>query len=192
MSLCNVALQQGRYLWRHNEVLRLLHFEVGSFVRKRSRMKPCVVPKVKYIKAGEKPPTATSRSPPLLSRANDWKVLVDLPNTGTYLFPGHIAVTGKKPDLVLWSARLKMVIILELTVPSERNVRTANLRKCTKYGEAGGLVDQCKMAGYKVELMCVEVGVLGFVADSMRYALKKLGVWSPIVSTQMSEDRIEM
>ena len=63
----------------------------------------------------------------------------------------------------------------------------ANLRKRTKYGAPGELVDQCQMAGYNVELLCVEVGVLGFVADSMRIALKKLGVWSPQVSTQMSE-----
>lgn len=187
MSLCKVALEQGRYTWRHNEILRLLHFEVGSFVRKRSRLRPCPIPKVQYVKAGEKPSAASTRAPALLTRANDWKMLVDLPNTGTYLFPAHIAVTGKKPDFVLWSMQLKLIVILELTVPSERNVRTANLRKRTKYGEAGGLVDQCKLAGYKVELLCVEVGVLGFVADSMSYALKKLGVWSTAVSTQMSE-----
>ena len=139
-------------------------------------MTPCAVPAVNFIKAGAKPPTTTSQSPPLRSQMIGIS-LVDLPVAGTYLFPGHIAVTGKKPDLVLWSAPLKLIIIFELTVPSERNVYPANRRKRDKYGEAG----------YTVELLRVEVGALGYVADSMCYALKKLGVWSPVASTQMSE-----
>ena len=33
LSYCKVALEQNRYRWRHNEVLRILHFYIGLAVR---------------------------------------------------------------------------------------------------------------------------------------------------------------
>ena len=76
-----------------------------------------------------------------------------------YNFPAHIAITGERPDLVLWSETLKLVVLIELTVPSECNVTDAYRRKSEKYGKPGGLCDEIRNRGWKVELMPVEVGV---------------------------------
>lgn len=89
------------------------------------------------------------------------------------------------PDLVVWSDSLRVVIMLELTVPSERGVRAAYERKEHRYGKPGGLKEAC--AGYTVHLLPVEVGVLGFVAESMKRALRLLGVWSNELSTALSD-----
>ena len=118
--------------------------------------------------------------------ASDWYITVDLPEM-TYHFPAHVAVTGKRPDLVLWSDSLKTIVLMELTVPAERGVQNAHARKTASYGAPGGLADACRDRGWSVYLMPVEVGVLGFVADSMRVALKKLGVWSRELHTLLSE-----
>ena len=33
LSVCNVALEQSRYTWRHNDVLKILHHVTGMFIR---------------------------------------------------------------------------------------------------------------------------------------------------------------
>ena len=90
---------------------------------------------------------------------------------------------------MLWSDSLKKIILIELTVPAERGVQKAHAKKTNTYGEPGGLADACRLPPnkYSVELMAVEVGALGFVADSMRVNLKKLGVWSKELHTSLSE-----
>ena len=98
-------------------------------------------------------------------------------------FPQHIAVTEQKPDLVIWSDSTRVLIMVELTVPSERNVYAAHERKDYRYGKPGGLKDAC--TDYTVYLLPVEVGVLGFVADSTRRALQRLGVWSGPLATEL-------
>ena len=34
-------------------------------------------------------------------------------------FPSEIAVTNKRPDIIIWSAKTKQAVLLELTVPWE-------------------------------------------------------------------------
>ena len=173
LSVCNVALEQGRYTWRHNEVLKILHYVTGMFIRSMSAEKVRKAPKKKeFVLAGKKP-KRMEKPPALLETACDWRIAVDLPGMCGQ-FPQHIAVTGDKPDLVIWSDSRRVVIMLELTVPSEKNVHAAYERKDYRYGKPGGLKDACH--GYTVYLLPVEVGVLGFVADSTRIALQRLGV----------------
>ena len=95
-----------------------------------------------FVKKGDTPPKLP-RSPPVLETASDWRIAVDLPGTG-YAFPAHIAVIGLKPDLVLWSEELRLIIIIELTVPAEVNMRAAKARKTEKYGKPDGLADTCR------------------------------------------------
>ena len=104
LSTCDTALQGGRYTWRHDEVLRVLHHFIGKKIRsmslglvQRPARRHCMV----FVKEGEKPPTKTTkRDPPLLTQASDWRITVDLPAM-KYTFPGHIGVTEQRPDLVL-------------------------------------------------------------------------------------------
>jgi hypothetical protein len=136
-----------------------------------------------FVKAGDKPSRSRSKhDPALLAQACDWRMMVDLPRM-QYQFPAHIAVTEQRPDLVLWSDTLRVLVLLELTVPAEKNVMDAFARKTRRYEE---LSTQCT-DGYRVELLPVEVGVLGFVADSTRRACRKLGVWSKELNDLLSE-----
>jgi len=130
--------------------------------------------------------TKTRREPTILETACDWRIVVDLPGMH-YNFPAHIAITGERPDLVLWSETLKLVVLIELTVPSECNVTDAYRRKSEKYGKPGGLCDEIRNRGWKVELMPVEVGVLGYIAVSTQKALKRVGIWTKGLETALSE-----
>ena len=88
--------------------------------------------------------------------------MVDLPAI-KYQFPTIVAVTGRRPDLVLWSASRRHIVLLELTVPAERNVVQAFERKMMRYDGPGALASDCRDAGWTVDVMPVEVGTLGFV-----------------------------
>ena len=89
--------------------------------------------------------------------------------------------------MVLWSETLKLVVLIELTVPSECNITDAHQRKSEKYGKPGGLCDEIRNRGWKVELMPVEVGVLGYIAVTTQKALKRVGIWTKGLETTLSE-----
>ena len=126
LSCCPTALDQGRFKWRHDEVLRVLRWHIDKARRAMTSAKVRKVPKVMkktFIGAVENKPTTRTRSPPsILEQASDWCITADLPEM-SYHFPAHVAVTGKKPDIVLWSNSLKKIILIELTVPVERACR---------------------------------------------------------------------
>ena len=95
-----------------------------------------------------------------------------MPGCGEYKFPLNVALTEKRPDMVMWSDAKMIIIIFELTVPAERNVLAAHTRKEERYGT---LANECRKSGYDTHVFNVEVGVLGFIGDSMRRALLALG-----------------
>jgi hypothetical protein len=108
----------------------------------------------------------------LLAHANDWQYLFDYDAT-PIIFPPSIYATDQRPDIVIWSAASKTLILIELTVPNEDNIADAAFRKQAKYHD---LVDACRSAGWDTYLQTVEVGVRGYVAGSFRACLKLLGV----------------
>ena len=189
LSVCNIALEQGRFKWRHDEVLRVLRWHIDKARRAITPEKVRRVPKVAkkvFVLAGVKPTTKTRSPPSILEQASDWCITTDLPEM-SYHFPAHVAVTGKKPDIVLWSNSRKRIIMIELTVPAERGVQQAHKKTDMAYGKPGGLADACRLNNWTVDRMPVEVGALGFVADSMRVSLKALGAWSKELHTSLSE-----
>ena len=58
----------------------------------------------------------------ILHLASDWVIVSDLQNS--YIFPGHIALTSLRPDIVIFSNSLKRVILIELTCPCEENMES--------------------------------------------------------------------
>lgn len=176
LSYCSVGLEQGRYTWRHNEELRLLHFEIGKRVRRMTqeqvKSRPKKTATKRFVKEGGKvKPQGPKEKVSILRLACDWKIAVDLPGF-TYKFPFCVALTGQRPDFVLWSEKARVAVLLEHTAPAERNVQKATDRKQLRYGD---LVRACEQGGYETYLFTVEVGVLGFVADSLRIALLEIG-----------------
>ena len=88
-------------------------------------------------------------------------------------FPSEIVVTNKGPDIVIWSAKTKQAVLLELTVQWEERTEEAYERKNLKYQE---LVKDCQQNGWKIWFFSVEVGCRGFVRQSMWRALRAIGI----------------
>ncbi|XP_076860736.1 uncharacterized protein LOC143513938 [Brachyhypopomus gauderio] len=170
LSCCPKALGEGRYTWRHDQVLKA----VSDTICTRIQQTKCQLPgrhNITFIRAGEKPQVAHKAPTGLLASANDWQLKVDL---GKQLkFPEQIARTRLRPDLVLTSESSKQVVLLELTVPWEERMEEAHERKKAKYLE---LVEMCRESGWRARCEPIEVGCRGFIGQSVHRAFKLLGI----------------
>ena len=85
---------------------------------------------------------------------NDFSIAIDSPSF-TYSFPQHIIPTDLRPDIVWWSDQQKELWLFELTISYESLVADARGRKRAKYHD---LEEAGRVAGYKTELISIEVG----------------------------------
>ena len=113
------------------------------------------------------------RQPSLLEGCTDWHVATDLKHN--FIFPTEIALTTKRPDIVIWSvkAKKKKVFVIELKVPYEENFDWAHQRKLEKYED---LREQCVRNGWITNVFPIEVGCRGFIANSTSVFLTNLGL----------------
>ena len=78
-------------------------------------------------------------------------------------------LTHLNVQTVMRSDTLRRVILLELTVPTEANVRAGNARKKSRYGELASEIRRTtnqEGAGWKVEVLPVEVTARSFLPGS--------------------------
>nr|XP_057943465.1 uncharacterized protein LOC131138512 [Doryrhamphus excisus] len=170
LSCCPKALGEGRYTWRHDQVLKAVADTICTGIQ-QSKHQPPVRQNITFVRAGEKHPAGHKVPTGLLATARDWKLRVDL---GRQLkFPEHIARTSLRPDLVLTSDATKQAVLLELTVPWEDRMEEAHERKKAKYLE---LVELCRESGWRARCEPVEVGCRGFLGQSLHRTLKLLGI----------------
>lgn len=169
LSSCRVALKDGRYTWRHDQVLRVIAGAL-EVARKQDRQVQGKLRFINFCRAGDKR-TTSRQDHGILSTAGDWKMEADLDKQ--LRFPEEIAVTTSRPDIVLWSPSTKQVVMLELTVPWEERMEEANERKSTKYQE---LVEDCQTNGWRTWCLPIEVGCRGFAGQSLWRALRLLGI----------------
>ena len=75
---CEVALAQGRYKWRHDQILRLIAHFVDTKRLNHNKQPRTAEKKIQFVKEGEKK-TPMQKSLPCsyLDGANDWKLKVD-------------------------------------------------------------------------------------------------------------------
>ena len=184
LSACKTALTQGRYTFRHDSVLCELLAAIKKFSNEIASL-PQAVHKIKFVKAGM--PTSSRKSKPigLLHHTRDWLFMSDL-NSG-FIFPGHIAITSLRPDLIVFSNSMKRIIIIELTCPCEENMESWHSIKLSKYLP---LVDVTRRSGWPVDLFAVEVGARGYCSRSVPLCLKKLGFTNKeafLVSCQLGD-----
>ena len=111
------------------------------------------------------------RKPSLLEGCTDWHVATDLKHN--FIFPTEIALTTKRPDIVIWSVKAKKVFVIELTVPYEENFDWAHQRKLEKYED---LREQCVRNGWTTNVFPIEVGCRGFITNSTTVSLNNLGL----------------
>ena len=173
LSSCKVALAQGRYTWRHNQVLNV----ITDVVSEKTMIPNAPIAMTTFYKAGGKqvwPEIAmtTSTLPKgLLDGAVDWECTADLPEWRNY--PDVISKTGMRPDIALHSDSSKQVILIELTVPYESRMEEAHIYKTEKYA---GLASTLKKAGLRVKIFAIEVGARGFVGTSAYDLMKQLAI----------------
>ena len=163
LSNCYVALHQGRYTWRHDNMLAAIATDLYGLVNRanRSNSKPRIPYHISFVKAGQsKKLTKTTKSLLTKSAITDWKVNIDFNRTLT--IPPIVGVdTLLRPDVVVYSLINKVIIWGELTVPLERNMLDAHLRKIMRYSDLKTLL---KTAKWKVYDYTWEIGSLGFIS----------------------------
>ena len=163
LGACKVSLQQGRYTFRHNTVLRGVIQVLKTFCLNIKDMVP-ISPKssIKFVRKRTKVPR--KRTPPvgILHHASDWILLADL--NKTYCFPVHIAFTQLRPDITIFSNSLRKVILIELTCPCEENMESWHGTKINKYSALKTIIES---KGWCVELFAVEVCARGYCSTSV-------------------------
>ena len=131
LSGCEVALAQGRYRWRHDQVLRQIVLCVDAKRKNHNNQVRREEKKIQFVRAGEKrAPTQGSLSDSYLDGAEDWKLDADL--DGNLKFPRQVADTNLRPDMFLMSESTKRIGLIELTVPSEDRVEGSGELKKAK------------------------------------------------------------
>ncbi|XP_061101211.1 uncharacterized protein LOC133130563 [Conger conger] len=170
LSCCTRALGDGRYRWRHDQVLKTIAEAISAGLLWAKQFRPSKRT-IAFVRAGEQATPARRTSAGILTSARDWQLLVDLERQ--LKFPSHIAATTLRPDIVLVSESTKQAVMLELTVPWEDRLEEAFERKLSKYA---GLVSDCQQAGWRARCLPVEVGCRGFAARSLARAFSSLGI----------------
>ncbi|MGH0152676.1 UNVERIFIED_CONTAM: hypothetical protein FKN15_052941 [Acipenser sinensis] len=172
---CKVALSQGRFTWRHDQVLRCLALALEDKRNMTNKLPPVpskhYTQKTTFLCPGEQPPrkgVKTNPRPGQLEAARDWKMLADVGQ----IFPPEIATTNFRSDIVLWSGSARLVHLVELTVPWEDAVDEAYERKKLRYAQ---LATEAEQRGWRVRVYPVEVGCRGFVAHSTTRFLRDVG-----------------
>ena len=172
LSGCPTALSQGRYRWRHDEVLRELAQTMEERRRNHNDTEEKTGPGILFVKEGGKKTQTVKTSPrSFMDGARDWRLLVDL--DGKLRVPHKIVETELRPDMLLISDSTKRMGLIELTVPSEDRVEVAGELKRTKYAV---LQHEAKKNGWAVQIWAVEVGCRGFPAASMATLLREMGL----------------
>ena len=173
LSGCKVALAQGRYKWRHDQVLRTIANAVEDIRKKKNNNHSKTRERMHFLKEGEKPnreEKGQKHEDSYLNSANDWKLEVDL--DGRLKVPTEITTTNQRPDMMIISKQTKQVGFIELTVPNEDRIEVSSEMKKTKY-EAIAIDGRQK--GWRVRILAVEVGCRGFPASSMAAFMKEIG-----------------
>ena len=171
LSGCKVALTQGRYVYRHDNVLAVLANQLQSFIKTIKPTPPKLNNSVPFVKEGTHVTNCKSNPTGLLHLANDWIMDADL--SSAYKFPSHIAETSQRPDIYLYSNSLKRVILIELTCPCEENFNERHQEKLDRYIP---LVAIIKSNSWIPSLFCIEVGARGYCSRTVITLLRSLGL----------------
>ena len=91
-------------------------------------------------------------------------------------YPEHIAEVDQRPDIVIHSNSLRLVIHFDLTCPSEENFELRHKEKGDRYEVESKIEAERTANGWTVGCLPVEVGAQGYTAVSLRSSLTRLGL----------------
>ena len=164
-------------------MIKAIHKHIVGIVRKANRQNATPCKKKKIFKtaqhfviqgANPKPRKKSKQSILHIESPTDWHINFDFNHNRT--IPSETQIdTNLRPDIVIYSVSKKRLIWLENTVPLERNIVDAQLRKKRRYAN---LKTNLKLKGWTVRDFTIEIGALGFIAKSFDYALRQLGFGS--------------
>ena len=120
LGASKIVLHQGRFSFRHDEVLCQLVVTLKHFL---SSCKPnkSDVNFINFVREGKIRKTASRNGfYDILHSASDWNLKFDL--DGMLVVPGFITISTLCPDILLFSVSTKKVIIIELTCPCQENI----------------------------------------------------------------------
>ena len=118
---CEYALRS--YTWRHNEVLEIFSEASKTCCETANKDLNIINNRaIQSVKEGNisKIARENMRKPSLLEGSTVWHVAADLKHN--FIFPTEIALTTKRPDIVIWSVKVY-----------EENFDWAHQRKLEKY-----------------------------------------------------------
>ena len=76
LSSCPKALGDGRYRWRHDQVLKVIANEVTKAMRASKHQPGKKLKQINFVKAGEKIQRKRREKTNLLSSADDWQLIL--------------------------------------------------------------------------------------------------------------------
>lgn len=77
LCCCPKALGDGRYCWRHDQVLKTIAESISSAITSFRGSRPSKKT-ISFIRAGEKPKTISKATAELIYTAQDWQQTMDL------------------------------------------------------------------------------------------------------------------
>ena len=98
------------------------------------------------------------------------------------VFPSHIAFTKLRPDITIYSNKLKSVILIELICPCEENMEALHNTKFNKYMPLKNVIENSR---WSVDLFAVEVGGRRFT--SVLCCFKILSLRSRIINNTIMQ-----
>ena len=182
LSNCPIGLDR-RYLWRHNQVLAVIHDAVKERLDMINERKLPLKEKGSFIRFCKARMQPSSKPLPKMKKfvwRGKWNVTSDI--EGSLIFP--ILQTSDRPDLLVWHNEERIMKIIELTVSWETNMDAAYDRKSTRYEP---LVKRCEEEGWKTECLPIEVGARGYVGRRLPALLSSLGFNSQEKNKLMKE-----
>ena len=109
---------------------------------------------IRFINAGVRSKPREKTTPNALSLATDWELRADLETRLKFQDP--IAQTSLRLYILIFSNKIKKILIWELTVPWEEHVQEVHERKKYEYDE---LLGKCKNNGLYASCAPIAQGV---------------------------------
>ena len=161
------------YTWHHNRVFAILA-ELTETQCRVAIEQPYQDPNtcISFLQEGEPSPWQVSKPQrqQVPAATKDWKMAADLKEAVD--FSHHIVHTQERPDIMIWSNTVKHVIIVELTVPWERNMEEDFERKKLHYEN---LFMECEDKGWVCQMISIDVGCCAFISQTTTSYLTRLG-----------------
>ena len=161
MSACPILLADGHYTARHNRVCSYLHWTICR-------------------EYGIETKSVWEHQPAPVTATDTVTIFYDKPIVlGRYVEGGAI-----KPDIVIWDRENRTAKVVEVTVPHDYGLNTAERKKISKYQDLkNDLRDTWELLD--IEILPVVVGATGLLKDNFREILKRIPGSPGVEETQL-------